>query len=212
MNSAIFLDLDGTLWDSSLSVTRAWNEKLKQLGIHRKITQNEICSIMGLPMNEIALHLFPQENQAMAQKILSQCCAYENEYISLHGGQLYPNLKEVLETLKKDYFIAIVSNCQTGYIEAFLKYYHLYSLIDDFESFGNTGKQKAENICLVKTRNHLNNVLYVGDIEKDQIAAAQAGIPFIWASYGMGKCQNCISIASLSKLPLKAKEVFQLNS
>ncbi|MNW70116.1 hypothetical protein D3C74_493110 [compost metagenome] len=35
-------------------------------------------------------------------------------------------------------------------------------------------------------RNNLANPVYVGDTEGDQSAAAFAGIPFVFASYGFG--------------------------
>jgi phosphoglycolate phosphatase len=39
-----------------------------------------------------------------------------------------------------------VSNCQAGYIEAFLEYYKLKEYFTDFECSGNTMQSKADNI------------------------------------------------------------------
>lgn len=204
----ILLDLDGTLWDSSRSVAEAWTQKLEQLGIDQKITQKEIQDVMGLPMDEIAQILFKEQPPQDRMPLMEACAAYENEYITRHGGKLYPGLKETLRKLHDEYFVAIVSNCQKGYIEAFISYFNLYSLIDDFESYGRTGMYKDKNIRRVINRNHLQKALYVGDIEKDRQAAQGACIPFVFASYGMGHVRDGYRIDSLYELPDRVQEVF----
>lgn len=205
----ILQDLDGTLWDSSRSVAEAWTEKLKQLGIGQTVTQQEIQNVMGLPMDEIAQILFKDQPARDRMPLMEACAAYENEYISRHGGKLYPGLKETLRRLHEEYFVAIVSNCQKGYIEAFISYFDLYSVIDDFESYGRTGMYKDKNIRRVINRNHLKKALYVGDIEKDRQAAQGACIPFIFASYGMGHVRGGDRIDSLYELPDRARKVFE---
>ena len=102
-----------------------------------------------------------------------------------------------------------MSNCQTGYIEAFVQYNKLEDYIDDIESYGNTLLYKDENIRLVVNRNHLDKAVYVGDIDKDRVAAESAGVPFIFASYGMGDVEGTYRIDTLLELPQRAAEVFE---
>lgn len=189
MKQGILFDLDGTLWDSSRQVVESWNETLKrQPDIHRQITIEDMQGFMGLPMDEIGRRCF--QGQGLTDEriveIMRSCEQEENEYIRLHGGVLFPHLEEVLQDLSKDYFLAIVSNCQVGYIEAFLEYHKLSSYFNDFESFGNTGLQKGDNIRLVCERNQLEQAVYLGDIQGDYDSACKAGIPFILAGYGFG--------------------------
>lgn len=207
--NGVLLDLDGTLWDSSVSVAEAWSEKLKLMGMDQRVTTEQIQSIMGLPMDEIAQIIFAGSPADQRIPLMEACSEYENEYISRHGGKLYPHLMETLQKLHEDYFTAIVSNCQKGYIEAFIQYYHLEPYIDDIESYGNTLLYKDENIRLVVNRNHLDKAVYVGDIDKDRQASVKAGVPFIFASYGMGEVENTPRIDSLSQLPKRVKEVFE---
>ena len=84
----------------------------------------------------------------------------------------------------------IVSNCQKGYIEAFLSYYKLNEYFIDFESAGNTGNNKADNIKLVMERNGLNDAIYVGDTIGDYNASVENKILFVYAKYGFGKIGN----------------------
>ena len=88
--------------------------------------------------------------------------------------------------MSKDYFLAIVSNCQSGYIEAFLKFHKLEKYFDDFECFGNTKQEKDANITTVVKRNGLSKAVYVGDVLGDYFSTTKAGLPFIWAAYGFG--------------------------
>ena len=81
----------------------------------------------------------------------------------------------------------IVSNCQSGYIELFLKKTGLAPYVTDTECFGDTGMKKAENIRLVVARNGLQQPVYVGDTKGDEEAAHAAGVPFVHAAYGFGR-------------------------
>ena len=130
------------------------------------------------------------------------------EYLRQRGGILFPHLKEVLEQLSKDYFLAIVSNCQVGYIEAFLEYHQLGDYFSDTENFGRTGLQKGDNIRLVCDRNQLDRAVYLGDIQGDYDSACKAGIPFILAGYGFGQVDAEVPvIQSLQELPEAAAKI-----
>ena len=90
----------------------------------------------------------------------------ENEYLSKYGGRIYENTIKTIEMLNEKYNLYIVSNCQAGYIEAFLNYYDLKNYIKDFESSGNTGKDKELNIKAILERNNIKDAVYVGDTKK----------------------------------------------
>jgi phosphoglycolate phosphatase len=143
--------------------------------------------VMGLQMKDIGKKLFPYLSEDKRGEILKDCCDYENEYLSERGGRLYDNLEDTLKVLSQKYKLFIVSNCQCGYIEVFLKYHKLGKYFVDFENPGRTSLTKGENIKLIIERNNLTDPVYVGDTEGDLKAARFAGIPFIYASYGFGK-------------------------
>ncbi|CAH1193987.1 Phosphoglycolate phosphatase [Paenibacillus auburnensis] len=186
MDSIIF-DLDGTLWDSTEVVVVGWNSVLSSYTeIGNEITKDDLKGIMGLQVAEVGRKLFPNLEEHIQEKILSECCAMECQYLAEQGGRLYEELEAVLQTLSSKYKLFIVSNCQAGYIEAFYKYHQLDKYFTDFENPGRTGLSKGENIKLIMQRNNLTNPVYVGDTEGDQKAAAFAGIPFVFASYGFG--------------------------
>lgn len=188
MKKGIIFDLDGTLWDSAQAVVDSWNVVIDSLpDFHKKITVEDMESLMGKTMDDIAFTYFNTVSRDRALEILQACMDYENEYLEKVGGILYPQLEQVLADLSKDYFLAIVSNCQRGYIEAFLKFHKLEPYFNDFECFGNTKQEKDANITTVVKRNGLSKAVYVGDVLGDYLSTTKAGLPFIWAEYGFGQ-------------------------
>ncbi len=211
MKKGIIFDLDGTLWDSAQAVVDSWNVVIDSLpDFHKRITVADMESLMGKTMDDIAFTYFDTVTGERALEILQACMDYENEYLEKVGGILYPHLEEVLADLSKDRFLAIVSNCQSGYIEAFLKYHKLEKYFDDIECFGNTKQEKDANIRLVAERNHLDRAVYVGDVLGDYQSTVKAGLPFIWAEYGFGEVpQARYRISNLMQLREVADEVLK---
>ena len=190
MKKGIIFDMDGTLWDSAAGVAESWNEAILAYGYERKpLTAGDIQSVMGKTMEDIADILFPELNVMQRKELLDLCCRLENDYLRRHGGVLYPDIRKTMEKLKVNYHLYIVSNCQAGYIEAFLDYYKFHDLIQDIECYGNNDKPKGENIALLYQRNNLEDAVYVGDIQGDYDASMSAGVRFIHAGYGFGKVE-----------------------
>jgi len=190
LDSVIF-DLDGTLWDSTREVFISWNQVLDKYDeVTKKLTKNDIENFMGTPTAKIFEDFLHYLDHDKIDEIGNECSKNEIKYIKEHGGILYPGLENVLKKLSTRFKLSIVSNCQEGYIEAFLNYYGFEKYFMDFESIGRTGLSKAENIKLVINRNNLKKSIYVGDVDGDSNAARLAGISFIYARYGFGKVEK----------------------
>ena len=180
-------DMDGTLWDSSDGVARAWNEVVEKLpDVNIRFTADNIKSVMGQTMDVIADKFFGTENHERNMEIMDLCAAHENEYLLRNGGILYDKLEETLERLSKHSRLFIVSNCQAGYIEAFLKHYGFGKYITDHVCWGDNLLSKGDNIKLIMERNCISDAVYVGDTQGDCDSAYYAGTKFIYASYGFG--------------------------
>lgn len=187
MIDSIIFDMDGTLWDSADNVAASWNEAISGLS-ERRLTGDDIRGVMGLTMDTIAERFFPEESEQTRREILTRCCDIENEYLRVHGGGIYPDTANALAELAKRFRLFIVSNCQAGYIEAFLDHYGLWEHLTDRLCWGDNGLQKFENIRLIMQRNNVDpeRALYVGDTQTDRDSARAAGVRFAFASYGFG--------------------------
>ena len=179
----VIFDLDGTLWDSGESVGASWNIAIQRAGYGFTVTADDLRRNMGKTMNEIADDLFgflpEEERYALARR----CEVFENAYITEHGGILFEGVRETLKELyDAGVKMSIVSNCQEGYIPAFLTSMDMHSYFVDYEEWGRSGLLKADNIRLVMERNGAEKAVYVGDIQKDADASAKAGVPCIWAA------------------------------
>lgn len=187
MKKGIIFDMDGTLWDSAENVAKSWNLTIAESKkADHVLTTEDIQGVMGKTMDVIADILFPNLGKTERNELLQNCCDVENDYLREHGGILYPKVEETLAELKKEYHLYIVSNCQKGYIEAFLDFYKMWDYFEDIECYGNNLLQKGENIRLLADRNQLTKAVYVGDIQGDYDASQKAGVDFIHAAYGFG--------------------------
>lgn len=208
MKQGIIFDMDGTLWNSAEGVAKAWSGVLaREDSKRRAITADEVQSVMGMTMDAIAKTLFPELDGSEQMKLLDICCEEENRYLRIHGGTLYEGMIETIQILARRYPLYIVSNCQSGYIEAFLDHYDLAPYFRDIECYGNNGEKKGANIRNVKERNHLTRAVYIGDIQGDYDASVEAGVDFIHAAYGFGNIDREVpAIHAITELPEMLEE------
>jgi len=185
---SIIFDLDGTLWDSTANVALAWQAALSKVDyIDELMTVERVKSITGMTYDAIFDKLFPNLNTDQRKEVQALCAISELEILHTKGGELYPQLEETLKYLGTKYKLYIVSNCQSGYIEVFLDLNNMHAHFLGHQCFGTKGNPKADNIKDIVNDHQLKAPVYVGDTMGDYNAAYQAGVPFIFASYGFGK-------------------------
>lgn len=203
MIDSILFDLDGTLWDSTEIVAEAWNKVLaKEPKVDMTLTAGDLKKLFGRPLPVIASMLFTELPEKEQLDLMERCCHQEHIALSEKCGTLFPELENILNILQQKYKLCIVSNCEDGYIETFLKSSGLTPYFTDFECPGNSGLLKGDNNKLIIKRNNLKSPIYVGDTQGDADAAAYAGIPFIFAKYGFGSVKDYrYSIDSFAELP-----------
>jgi len=200
---SIIFDLDGTLWDSTHNVVLAWQTAIEQVDyLDVVMTQEKVRSITGMAYNVIFDTLFPELNAEQRDEVKGLCAKHELEFLNQNGGELYPGVQKTLDYLVKKYKLFIVSNCQSGYIELFLKFSDLGRYFIGHQCYGTKGNPKAENIKDIVSDFNLKAPVYIGDTIGDYNSATKAGVPFIFADYGFGSVETgqVASISNLSEL------------
>ena len=183
----IIFDVDGTLWNSTDTVAESWNKAISEHSdLDVRINAAILKNLFGKPMDEIYDAVFPQLSKEEQQKLGDLCFEYENELLETKPGILYQDVSETLRALSQKTDLYIVSNCQRGYIEVFMKTTGLGDVIKDHLCFGDTLTSKGQTILTLMARRGLKDVVYVGDTLGDYQACGEAGIPFIFAEYGFG--------------------------
>ena len=186
---ALILDVDGTLWDSTSIVAGAWTRAARENGFEDMTVEPDMLKgLFGMTMDDIARALVPGASGEQREGLMEKCVLYEQQALEADPCDIcYPGVIDTIRKLSGRIGIAIVSNCQSGYIELFMEKTGLTAKeIQDKECFGDTGCGKADNILSVVKRNGYKKAYYVGDIDADRASAREAGIGFISAEYGFG--------------------------
>src|SRR6201995_1026323 len=139
------------------------------------MTREKIRSLPGLAYNVIFDTLFPYLETNKRAELMQLCAKSELETLHDKGGELYPSLEETLNYLSSKYRLFIVSNCQSGYIEVFLKLSGVGHYFAGHQCYGTKGNPKAENIKDIVSDHALTAPVYIGDTKGDYDSATKAG-------------------------------------
>ena len=185
---SLIFDIDGTLWDSRALVAEGYNLQLRDEGLEHLSTDAEtLKGLFGKVMTEIADALLAPIPTPERYALMERCMARENRYLQENPCKIaYPGIVEALEELSKNHRLFIVSNSQCGYPELCMDKLGIQQLIGGHLCFGDTGTPKGETIRVLMERHDITSAVYIGDTQGDADAARDAGIPFVWASYGFG--------------------------
>ena len=110
------------------------------------ITSAKLKSLFGQLLPDIAAQLFPRYSKKEQLRIIDGCCEAEHQALEKAKAPIYPGLEETLSVLSKKYPLFIVSNCQAGYIEVFLKATGFGRYFTGHLCPGDTGMPKGDNI------------------------------------------------------------------
>ena len=189
---SLIFDIDGTLWDSRALVAEGYNIQLKKEGLeHLYVDAETLRPLFGKVMTAIADSIFASVEPPERYALMERCMDTENKYLFENECNIgYPNVKETLAELAKKHRLFIVSNSQQGYPELCISKLGLGDYIQGHLCFGDTGTSKGRTIRTLMEKHNISSCVYIGDTQGDLEACREAGIPFIFAAYGLGEADS----------------------
>ncbi len=185
---SLIFDIDGTLWNSPALVAEGYNLQLRKEGLdHLCVNEQILLNLFGRVMTAIADAIFPEIPLPQRYELMDRCIDSGNRYLKEHPCDIgYPKVKETMAELSKKHRIFIVTNADCGYPELCMEKLGLEDYVSGHLCFGDTGTSKGKTIRMLMEKHGIEDVVYIGDTQGDYEATVEAGIPFIWCSYGFG--------------------------
>lgn len=185
----LLFDLDGTLIDSSRCIFKVYTDLFNQLGI--PVPDNKtLRTFIGPPIEEVIVRYYDGELKPV-------CNQFRDLYSKVdlkENNILYPNVKEMLDTLKNDgYVMCIASTKYYVYVEKILG---LMGITDCFDivagsnaKAGIVGKKDVLNSLFARGVEKDKCVL-IGDTIFDVEGAKEVNIPVAIVKYGFGVAKD----------------------
>ena len=195
MKTYIF-DLDGVLIDSAHMMEQSWNLCMLEHGLEQPFS--EYFKHIGKPFRDIMKELGIDEVEAVKH-------TYDKASLELmeYCLEFYDDVETVLGYLKQENKIAVVTSKTAERTNVILDRLDVEFDYVVSPKKGLRGKPAPDQIlfCLAMTQTDPKDAVYIGDMQVDYEAATRAGIDFIHASYGYGKCDHSVkSIKNLNSL------------
>lgn len=182
-------DMDGTIWDAAEMAARGFTAGIRASGrSDRIVTVEDIHQNFGLTLEQVAVNLLPELSEKEAMEVILECEKHQCAAMEGHVQEIvFPQVVETLQKLKeRGCGIYIVSNCLDGYLDILYRNLDVKKYIDGDAWLHHPMHCKADNIRYVVDKYQLTDACYVGDIQGDYEASMQAGVEFVFASYGYG--------------------------
>jgi len=176
---AIF-DMDGTLVDSSITLANAINYVRAKLGL-KPLKKEVILEQINNPNCNLPKFFYEIDTlEPIHEQLFSQY------YSANHDRELvlFSGVKQMLEELKqKNIKLAIATNAYRKSTLEALSHLQIDRYFDDIVCFDdvNNGKPSPDMLLLLlkRTKESRKTTVFVGDSDRDKLAAKAAGIKYI---------------------------------
>ncbi len=189
MIESILFDLDGTLTDPKVGITRSIQYALKKLG-RPIIEQSDLLWCIGPPLLESFKVLLKTDNNLLAQKAIG----YYRERFAEKGlfeNLVYSDIKDLLNGLNlMDFTLYVASSKPEVFVTRIIDHFDLAQYFKGVYGSRLNGElsNKSDLIKYVATKENLDykTLMMIGDRKHDILGAKKAGVKNIAVSYGYG--------------------------
>lgn len=192
----ILFDLDGTVTDPMIGITKSVRYALNKFGIEVE-DLNTLCKFIGPPLKDSFMNFYNfSEGDAL------KAITYYREYFSTNGlyeNTVYENFEDMLIALKNDGKSLIIATSKpTVFAEKILEHFNLKKYFDFISgsNLDNTRTKKSDVISYALEQQMINNmseIIMIGDREHDIIGAKALNIESIGVLHGYGSYEELSS-------------------
>lgn len=187
--NTILFDLDGTLTDSKIGITKCAQYALSKFGIIEE-DLNKLVSFIGPPLMDSFMELY-----SFTMEEAKQAVVFYRERFTEKGifeNALYPGVEDMLKSLKERGLKLIIATSKpTVYTQIILDHFNISNYFDFIvgSELDGTRTRKDEVIRYAVSlldRTNKENMVMVGDRKHDILGAKVNGIKSIGVAYGFG--------------------------
>ena len=186
---SILFDLDGTLTDPRIGITRCIQHALESLG---QVPPEEAALLwcIGPPLQTTFARILDTSDPALLSTAIAR---YRERFatLGLYENTLYPGVPEMLAALRdKGYQTYVATSKPRVFANRIMDHFHIANLFDGVygSELDGTRVDKGELIAHLIAMEGLEpeDVIMVGDREHDMVGAAKCGVWCLGVTYGYG--------------------------
>jgi len=198
----LLLDLDGTLVDTVPDIAAALNRLMEARSLAR-FTPSEVAAMVGDGVGALLVKAFAARGRTQDDAALAEFSADYTAHVAV-ASRVYPRVPGVLRDLIDDgWTLAVCTNKPERAARALLSAVDLLGLVRAIGGGDSFPVRKPDPAHLLRTLERVggapNRAVMLGDHHNDIHAAAGAGLPAIFATWGygtLGPADRCAATAS----------------
>lgn len=186
----IALDMDGTLFNPEEGIANAINHSLQKLGMAPRKPE-ALGKYIGPTVYWIYKDLLGEKNADLIEQGREAFSTYYRE-IGYLENFLYPNIVELLDTLKQNNHSLIIVTAKTT--DGAVKITDHFDITHFFDGiYGRVGdREKYETLQLALDQTNVRPAVMVGDRRYDMEAAKRCGCTALGANWGFGSKEELL--------------------
>ena len=188
--ACIIFDMDGTLIDSSFAMTCSVNHVREHLGLSPMVKE-DLEYYINQPDQDLPKIFYNTQEYDPTHRSL-----FREHYLKSSSEHicLYPDVKEMLHFMSTRAKLCDATNASDYFARHMLEHLQIIDFFDGVVGANNVPSPKPNpmmlELLMENTSSLKERAIMVGDSIKDEQAAENADIPFIFANWGYGKSET----------------------
>jgi phosphoglycolate phosphatase len=185
----VLFDLDGTLSDPKIGITKSVQFALSRMGIKVE-NLDDLEPFIGPPLQQ-SFSDFYSFNETETQTAITYYRERFSE-VGMYENTLYDHIPSLLDELKESgHTLAVATSKPTVFAEEIIKYFNIHHYFDLIAGSHLDGTRTAKTEIIQYILDHYSqnpaeHFIMIGDRKHDIIGAHNTGIDSIGVTYGYG--------------------------